>query len=135
METPELDLTGFMPMTIVLRLGAERTVEVSSDQPPALISQANVWLDSYQAGNADADTPVDMEEGWRLVNEICGQDMHEIGVLAAVKLLTFFRGLILVKLQEIYSVSPSKSAESSTEESASETSSPAVPSSESVSTS
>ena len=125
----DLDLSGFMPNTITLKL-RDKTIEVSSDQPPGLMSQVNAWIDSYFTGNADPSKPVDMDVAWKLAEEICGQDMREIGTLGVVRLLTFFRDTTLVALQEIFSGPRYGSPESSMEESPSETSSEVETSSE-----
>lgn len=133
METPEVDLRGFMPQTIKIRVGEDEYIEVSSDQPPALVSQANVWLHEHALNSEDPNAnPINVDKGWDLLNEMCGQDMRQVGVLGMVKLLHFFRASTSAQLQEIYSASPLGSVVSSTVESPSETSSEVPSSSENV---
>lgn len=136
MESPELDLTGFMPTNVRLKVGEDEFIDVPFDQPPGLISEANMWLYSHSQNSIDpVNNPIDVEEGWRIANELCGQDVRKIGVLGMIRLLHFFRVTTLDKLNEIYSARPLGSAVSSTEESLSETSLEAPDSSEQPSTS
>lgn len=134
-EPVELDLTDFMPKSIRMRLGEDRVVEISSDQKPGTISRANAWLRDYLAGNDDVTKQVNEDEGWEILNLICGQDMHEIGTLGMVRVLSFFQDTTLVSLQKIFSASRYGSVGSSTEDSPSETSSEVLSSSEPPSTS
>ena len=122
-EVLDLDLTGFLPQLVNIRMSPTDVLTVSTDQPPALLARANEWLMQHADALSDTSKSVDVEVGWDLAAQFCGRDMHSIGVVALVRLLHFFRKGASDKMGEIYSLLPSESQELSTEESPSESSS------------
>ena len=125
----KLDLTGFLPQEIELTLG-EEVIKVSSDPPPSVVIKAADWRRRFYGALATPDNPVDMEEGWEIAAELCGQDMRKIGSTGLVALLSFFQKLMTTNLQDISWILPLESQESSTEQSPSENSSEVDSSSE-----
>lgn len=132
-DSLDLDLTGLQPSKIRLLISEEEEILIDSDQPTLLVGRAALWFNDYLTFNDTDPTARKFSDndGWEIVAELAGRDLRgKITTLGMVKLLHFFRDRTLAEVQKILSSSPFALLARSTEQSPSETSSEAQPSSD-----